>query len=65
MIFKFIIYIYITNNHEYYINKNKKQNIKLSKLSKYIDIFNDFEYGYDYLLKLNDFINTKIVKDIL
>ena len=65
MIFKFIIYIYITNNHEYYINKDAKQNIKLSKLSKYIDIFNDFEYGYDYLLKLNDFINIKIVKDIM
>lgn len=65
MIFKFIIYIYITNNYEYYISKDVKQNIKLSKLSKYINIFNDFEYGYNYLLKLNDYINKKLVKDIL
>ncbi len=64
MIFKFVVYIYITNNHEYYINKESKQNIKLSKLSKYIDIFNDFKYGYEYLLNLNNFV-IKIVKDIL
>jgi hypothetical protein len=62
MIFKFIIYIYITNNFEYYINKNVKQNIKLNNLSKYIDIFNSFEYGYEYLIKLNKYIikNIKI-----
>ena len=63
MIFKFIIYIYVTNNYEYYINKDIKQNIKLNKLSTYIHIFKDFEYGYEYLLKLNDYIiqilNTK------
>tara|TARA_B100001121_G_scaffold310662_1_gene343626 strand:- start:3204 stop:4253 length:1050 start_codon:yes stop_codon:yes gene_type:complete len=64
MIFKFIIYIYITNNYQYYINKDVKKNIKLSKLSKYINIFNDFKHGYDYLLNLNNYL-IKIVKDIL
>jgi hypothetical protein len=65
MIFKFIVYIYITNNYEYYINKDLKQTIKLSKLSKYIDIFNEFDHGYNYLLKLNEYLNKKLVKDII
>ena len=50
MIFKFVVYIYITNNYEYYINKDVKQNIKLNQLSSYIDYFKYFEYGYEYLL---------------
>ena len=65
MIFKFVVYIYITNNYEYYINKDAKQNIKLNQLSSYIDYFKYFEYGYEYLLNLSSHINLKIVKDIL
>lgn len=60
MIFKFIIYIYLTNNYEYYINKEMKQNIKLNKLSAYINIFNDFQNGYDYLILLNNYIIKNI-----
>ena len=60
MILKFTVYIYITNNYEYYINKDVKQNIKLNKLSKYINVFNDFKYGYDYIINLTNYINDKI-----
>ena len=60
MIYKFIIYIYITNNYEYYLNKEVKQNIKLNPFSSYINIFNEFKHGFDYLLKLNDNININI-----
>ena len=49
MILKFTVYIYITNNYEYYINKDAKQNIKLNQLSKYINVFKYFKYGYDYI----------------
>jgi hypothetical protein len=62
MIFKFIIYIYITNNYEYYISKDIKQNIKLSDLNNYIKIFKEFKYGYEYLIKLNNHINNTINK---
>ena len=64
MIFKFTVYIYLTNNYEYYINKEVKQNIKLHKLSKYINVFNDFKYGYDYLINLSNYINNKIKNTI-
>lgn len=60
LILKFIVYIYVTNNYEYYINKDVKQNIKLKKISKYINVFNDFKYGYDYLINLSNYVNRKI-----
>lgn len=69
MFFKFVVYIYITNNFEYYINKEEKKNIKLKNISKYINIFSEFKKGYMYLINLNNYITkdmkVKIVKDIL
>lgn len=65
MIYKFVVYIFITNNYEYYISKDVKKNIKLYQLLSYIDIFKYFENGFEYLLDLNSHINLKIVKEIL
>jgi len=61
MIIKLSVYIYLTNNYKYFINKEEISNKKLRDFNYYIKIFNKFKHGSKFIKK----INLKIVKDII
>lgn len=61
LVIKLSVYIYITNNIEYYIKKDTKGNNKLNNFEFYFKSIKDFKTCYTYLINLN----SKIIKEIL
>ena len=60
-IIKLSIYIYLTNNFEYYIKRNEIGNVKINDFKSNLKQFDQIKNGYEYLIKLNE----NIVKEIL